>query len=71
VHTNDENAWDLYQKLQRNGDLPIRAFLTPSFDEIKNETAPAPKSQDGLISVDRVKIFSDGSLGAVSLLTFI
>ncbi|EQC39539.1 hypothetical protein SDRG_02976 [Saprolegnia diclina VS20] len=64
VHTNDHNAWYLYQELQASGRVPLRVYVTPDQNEIGQTTIPAPKTQDGLLSCDRVKIFSDGSLGA-------
>ncbi|OQR92014.1 hypothetical protein ACHHYP_04127 [Achlya hypogyna] len=67
VHTNDHNAWYLYQELQAAGLVPIRVYLTPDQNEIGRSTEkqlPRPNTKDGLLSCDRVKIFSDGSLGA-------
>ena len=65
VHTNDHNAWYLYQELQAFGRVPMRVYVTPDQNEIGQTSIPAPKTKDGLLSCDRVKIFSDGSLGAV------
>lgn len=68
VQTNDHDCWQLYEELQKNGELPIRVFLTPDYDEIGNDgKIPPPTYENGLIACDRVKIFGDGSLGAVSL----
>ncbi|KJE92046.1 metal-dependent hydrolase [Capsaspora owczarzaki ATCC 30864] len=70
VQTNDACAWDLYQELQSEGKMPIRVFLTLMHDELVSpptqfqSVVPAPKQQEGLLSCDRVKLFSDGSLGA-------
>eukprot|EP01112_Ceratiomyxa_fruticulosa_P000026 TRINITY_DN0_c4_g1_i3.p1 TRINITY_DN0_c4_g1~~TRINITY_DN0_c4_g1_i3.p1 ORF type:complete len:578 (-),score=93.56 TRINITY_DN0_c4_g1_i3:100-1764(-) len=66
VHTNDENAWEIYKTIQeeREGGLPLRVFLTPYIHELDSENLPPSGSQIGLLSVDRVKILVDGSLGA-------
>jgi hypothetical protein len=64
VQTNDRKCWKLYQRLQREGNLPIRVYLTPNQDEIGSEDIPKPGTKDGLLSCDRVKLFADGSLGA-------
>lgn len=73
VHTNDSNCWKLYQQLQLQGNVPIRVYLTPNHCEIGNNDAPPSGTTDELLSCDRVKLFSDGSLGAVSplLLNFV
>jgi len=73
VQSNDEFSWDLYSELQNNQSLPIRVFLTIGHKEltssIEGYTVPAPirhpsNQQDRFLSCHRVKIFSDGSLGA-------
>ncbi|OWZ11559.1 hypothetical protein PHMEG_00015401 [Phytophthora megakarya] len=64
VHTNDENAWHVYTKLQKEGGLPVRVYLTPSIDELGKPSTPKSRACDGLLSCHRIKIFSDGSLGA-------
>lgn len=64
VHTNDHNCFRLYQELQQENELPIRVYLTPDASEIGNPNIPPPGTRDGNITCDRVKIFSDGSLGA-------
>ncbi|CAH0519820.1 unnamed protein product [Peronospora belbahrii] len=64
VHTNDEDAWHVYTKLQNKECLPVRVYLTPSFDELGKPTIPKPGDCNGLVSCHRMKIFSDGSLGA-------
>ncbi|OQR95706.1 hypothetical protein THRCLA_07638 [Thraustotheca clavata] len=67
VHTNDHNAWYLYQILQDAGQVPIRIYVTPDQNEVgksDEKYLPQPKTKCGLLSCDRVKIFSDGSLGA-------
>lgn len=65
VHTNDEDAWHVYTKLQEDEGLPVRVYLTPSIHELGKPTTPKPGACDGLVSCHRMKIFSDGSLGAV------
>ena len=65
VHTNDENAWSVYTKLQEEEGLPVRVYLTPSIHELGKPMIPKAGDCNGLISCHRIKIFSDGSLGAV------
>eukprot|EP00644_Phytophthora_capsici_P006352 jgi/Phyca11/12067/fgenesh1_pm.PHYCAscaffold_94_\ len=62
VHSNDEDAWRVYSKLQEEGGLPVRVFLTPSIYELGKPTTPKAGARDGLVSCHRMKIFSDGSL---------
>ncbi|CAM9726878.1 unnamed protein product, partial [Hapterophycus canaliculatus] len=90
VHSNDENAIQVYKRLQEEGRLPIRVYLTLPHEELEKENPaddncggggssgdgdkhavgmsggrPKPWSGDnGLVSWNRVKLFSDGSLGA-------
>ncbi|KAG3015849.1 hypothetical protein PC121_g1679 [Phytophthora cactorum] len=64
VHTNDEDAWHVYTKLQKKEGLPARVYLTPSIHELDKPTTPKPGACYGLVSCHRMKIFSDGSLGA-------
>ena len=84
VHTNDENAVQVYARLQEEDRLPVRVYLTMPHDELDKEHPaarkigsgattggvddagkPKPWSGDkGLLSWNRVKLFSDGSLGA-------
>ncbi|POM67032.1 hypothetical protein PHPALM_17032 [Phytophthora palmivora] len=64
VHTNDDDAWRVYTKLQDEEGLPVRVYLTPSIHELGKSTTPKPGACDGLVSCHRLKIFSDGSLGA-------
>ncbi|RLN88478.1 hypothetical protein BBJ28_00011991 [Nothophytophthora sp. Chile5] len=69
IHTNDEDAWRVYAKLQEQEGgkgLPIRVYLTPSIHELGKPTTPQPGARNGLVACHRMKIFSDGSLGAVS-----
>ncbi|CAM9101259.1 unnamed protein product, partial [Ectocarpus fasciculatus] len=63
VQTNDEGAMGIYQELMAADMLPIRVFLTPTHTDIfgSGDDARVPTSR---LLVDRVKIFSDGSLGA-------
>ncbi|XP_037047706.1 putative amidohydrolase YtcJ [Bradysia coprophila] len=64
VHTNDFNCWKLYQQLQLQANLPIRVYLTPKHCEIGGTDIPPSGTTEDLLSCDRVKLFSDGSLGA-------
>ena len=65
VHTNDEDAWRVYTKLQAEDGLPVRVYLTPSIYELGKSMVPKAGDCNGLVSCHRMKIFSDGSLGAV------
>ncbi len=49
------------------GKLPIRVFLTPDIDELGSPDIVPAKWSEGLITCNRIKLFADGSLGAVSL----
>ncbi len=64
VQTNDEDAWIIYKELQNEGRMPIRVYLTPYHKEIGREDTPKPRTRDGLLYCDRVKLLADGSLGA-------
>lgn len=80
VQTNDEDAWDcmpplsnsssqmtchaVYRELQAEGKVNIRVYLTAYYWEIHDQTTPKPKQGDGLLQCHRIKILSDGSLGA-------
>ncbi|KAG2523664.1 hypothetical protein BBO99_00003583 [Phytophthora kernoviae] len=63
-HANEPSL--VYTKLQKedSGGLPVRVHLTPSIHELGKPTIPLPGACDGLVSCHRMKIFSDGSLGA-------
>uniref|UniRef100_K3XA87 Amidohydrolase 3 domain-containing protein n=1 Tax=Globisporangium ultimum (strain ATCC 200006 / CBS 805.95 / DAOM BR144) TaxID=431595 RepID=K3XA87_GLOUD len=64
IHTNDHKAWQLYEKIQEQSGLPLRVYMTPSIGELKDPATPRPGSKVGILSCDRIKLFSDGSLGA-------
>ncbi|DAZ96562.1 TPA: hypothetical protein N0F65_011786 [Lagenidium giganteum] len=65
IQTNDHHAWELYRKLEANGELPIRVYLTVPIDELGHQATPKAGTSVGrLLSCKRIKIFSDGSLGA-------
>ncbi|GMH65619.1 hypothetical protein TrRE_jg4329, partial [Triparma retinervis] len=56
---------DAYEKLQREGKLMTRVYMTPMCDELEVDNPPVPRrTEDGLLTFNRVKIFGDGSLGA-------
>jgi predicted amidohydrolase YtcJ len=72
VQTNDwggeVSVLDLYRELESEGTLPVRVHLTPVGTAVAELPAPI-KPTDGngiarMLSCDRVKLFSDGSLGA-------
>jgi predicted amidohydrolase YtcJ len=74
VETNDEGCYDAYSQLLQENSLPIRIFLTPNCSEIKQlsqrtngaihlDRNPAQFAPTRL-AMERIKIFSDGSLGA-------
>ncbi|GAB5030992.1 metal-dependent amidohydrolase 3 [Nannochloropsis oceanica] len=70
VQTNDSNAWHLYRKLESQQKLPLRVFLTVNHDEFESNVNhsqplhPSFASPSSLLSCERVKLYSDGSLGA-------
>lgn len=79
VQTNDENAYEIYKELLDENKIPIRVFLTPTQAELSlgreisrihpqslNDISSVYSfdSKESLFVIDRVKIFSDGSLGA-------
>ena len=76
VQTNDEGCYRVYQEMnaEEGGDrLPMRVFLTPTEKELGDESLNMIKFEGkahdlqaatARLSAERVKIFSDGSLGA-------
>ncbi|MDH5403090.1 MAG: amidohydrolase, partial [Candidatus Heimdallarchaeota archaeon] len=64
IQTNDSNAWEYYKSIQEEGNLPIRVYLTLMYSDITSGNYPKASTQLGLLKCDRVKFFSDGSLGA-------
>ena len=79
VQTNDESSFHIYKKLEEEKRLPIRVFLTPNYSDLFKDTScggslnikPLSASilggndtRDIKLIYDRIKIFSDGSLGA-------
>jgi hypothetical protein len=64
VQTNDEEAWTIYKELQDEEKVPIRVYLTPYHNEIGGKETPNPRTREGLLYCDRVKLLVDGSLGA-------
>ena len=42
VQTNDEGCWAIYTQLQQEGKLPLRAFLTPNYDELQQDPHMKP-----------------------------
>lgn len=58
--------WQAYSALADEGKLPCRVFLTVPWTAIgEPETPPAPTQHaSGLLSLDRVKLWTDGGLGA-------
>lgn len=71
IQTNDHNAWQLYTKIQEQNGLPLRVYMTPSIGELRESATPRAGSKVGLLACDRIKLFSDGSLGAVQAHTFV
>ncbi|ETV94660.1 hypothetical protein, variant 1 [Aphanomyces invadans] len=68
VQTNDAHCLPLYHALQASNQLPLRVYMTPDHNEIDPHhhgclDVGGPFQHD-LITVDRVKLFADGSLGA-------
>ena len=79
VQTNDEGSFHIYKKLENENKLPIRVFLTPNYTDLyKSESDGGllgikplsaqvlnkDNTHDIKLTYDRIKIFSDGSLGA-------
>lgn len=78
VHTNDEHSLSIYQQLQAQQALPIRVLLTPNQQELDHDESLSPfgmfdmddagprdaHCSSSRLGMNRVKIFSDGSLGA-------
>ena len=73
VQTNDIDGYSVYKQLEEENMIPMRVILTPSFNEIDegledfNSDIWPTNEQDEEYSqllINRVKIFSDGSLGA-------
>jgi predicted amidohydrolase YtcJ len=70
VQTNDEACYEAYVALRDAHRLPIRIFLTPTFEDYSKHSSPSlplrassPAAATMLLA-ERLKIFSDGSLGA-------
>eukprot|EP01135_Chromosphaera_perkinsii_P009591 Nk52_evm41s1810 gene=Nk52_evmTU41s1810 len=68
VQTNDPKCWDIYAELLDEGNLPIRVFLTIPYGEMEmadGVKVPFPEQvYKSLLSCHRIKLFTDGSLGA-------
>jgi len=65
IHTNDASAWKYYSELAKNGELPLRVYLTMKYSDLdKEDYLPKYNEQIGLLKCKRVKLFADGSLGA-------
>lgn len=79
VQTNDEGSLHIYTKLESEKRLPIRVFLTPNYTDLfktvedggllnikplTSSILDGDNIEDIKLTYDRIKIFSDGSLGA-------
>lgn len=73
VHTNDSkqlggisDAWAAYSSLADEGRLPCRVFLTTACTELGEASIPQVPvvHPSGMLSCDRVKLWTDGALGA-------
>lgn len=66
IQTVDENAYSLYNTLHEAGELTIRVYLTPMIKELPELIKIGAKSNQGddFLRWGRIKLFSDGSLGA-------
>ncbi len=60
VQTNDEGVFEVYRQLDASGFLPIRVYLTARHGEVETPF----RSDSGMLCCERVKIFTDGALGA-------
>ena len=58
VHTNDEEAWELYQELQKERQMPVRVYLTPMHTELRTVPLPPPGTTEGLLNCHRLYFFS-------------
>ncbi|MFV2014846.1 MAG: amidohydrolase, partial [Candidatus Heimdallarchaeota archaeon] len=63
VQTNDPNCWQIYKELEAENKLPIRVALTLFYADLDIENVPSPNTKINLLTCDRVKLFTDGSLG--------
>lgn len=63
VQTNDPDCWQIYKELEAENKLPIRVALTLFFRDLDRENVPSPNTKINLLTCDRVKLFTDGSLG--------
>lgn len=63
VQTNDVDCWQIYKELEAEGLLPIRVALTLFYRDLDSGNLPSPNTKINLLSCDRVKLFTDGSLG--------
>ena len=66
IQTVDEQAYSLYKSLKDVDELTVRVYLTPMIDELPELIKHNVKSGEGddLLRWGRIKLFSDGSLGA-------
>jgi len=60
VQTNDIGSLPVYKELDQKGLLPIRVHLTAGLADIMTPF----RSESGMLVCDRIKVFSDGALGA-------
>eukprot|EP00927_Polykrikos_kofoidii_P043071 TRINITY_DN37128_c0_g1_i1.p1 TRINITY_DN37128_c0_g1~~TRINITY_DN37128_c0_g1_i1.p1 ORF type:complete len:622 (-),score=89.51 TRINITY_DN37128_c0_g1_i1:71-1861(-) len=58
------DPWDRYGELESSGDLPIRVFLTVDWKELDKPVVKVKPHSTSLLSVFRVKLWTDGALGA-------
>ena len=65
AHSNDLTTWKEFCELADENELPIRIFQAAYFRGRHSGNFPTAGEQRGpMLSCDRIKIFSDGSLGA-------
>ncbi len=66
VQTVDENAYSYYKSLKDANELPLRVYLTSMAKELPDLIKKGIKSNEGddFLRWGRIKLFSDGSLGA-------
>lgn len=63
VQSNDPDCWQIYKELDLENKLPIRVALTLFYRDLDRENVPSPNTKINLLTCDRVKLFTDGSLG--------
>ena len=64
VQTNDPLCWDTYCLLNDRDQLPLSVYYTFPISEVQMGKCPPSDTVHGRVRASRVKLFTDGSLGA-------